>query len=242
MWLLLFSPPRRSLRWYSRRLSKRVEENKKARNALGTICLLLGVGAFFSNKVQKSQDDVSKKKQEDSITELQNQIKILVNGTVNQASATQLNSVVSLIEADFKHIENMCGHASSSQTRPVSPAADKGLEAPSTIRSTQKTVPSTDPNNPFGLQIVLQSDVQTPAAFKLTFSGPISDITFFMAAQPISFGRQYFVDPDDKAIAVVRQLSPPLGPESPMVINVLSKSQVRLISVTAIASTPGGSY
>jgi hypothetical protein len=224
---------------------KEIEQRPKLRKVIIVTCLCLGIVAMISDEVQKAQDEEKKEQAQLQIVGLRQQISILVNQSIVQATAAQVSSLETTVKQGFQSLGD------SSKGRPSKPPISKPThepssnqaEAPQILRPSQKRVPSADPDNAYGLQIIIQTDaILSPVGLKLKFSGPIGKINFFVAGQPVQFSSQSFVDQNHPEIGVIRLGSPPISPESPLVITVLSHQAVTLVSVDQISANPMAAY
>jgi hypothetical protein len=204
-----------------------------------TACIGLGIGAFFANQLQKSIDTTDKR-------ELRDQINILIKNSQTQATGDEVATVGSALTLGVQRLEDDIKRKNAESGKPTKPLPQDHTQAqpspqpPEVIRSTQKRVPSADPNSPFGLQVIITSDVSySPVELKLTFSGPIDKISFFMAGSPVMQMFQSFISPEDPNIGIVRIGYPPLSPETPMVVNVLSHTDVKLVSIEKASNILG---
>jgi hypothetical protein len=216
---------------------KRLEGRPKWRRGIVTACIVFGSLAFISNQIQKGQDKVEKE-------ELSKQIRILVNGSQTQATSADIRGLSDAISTGFQRLEAAIKGNTPVVAKPAKPEIPPKAPpaAPESIRFTSKRVPSTDPqNNPYALQIIVTSDVSvTPVGLAFTFTGPISSINFFLAGQSAMMMVQNFVVSDNPNVGVVRVGYPPLSPDSPMVLTILSKENVNLISIEKISAAMNG--
>jgi hypothetical protein len=156
-------------------------------------CILFGGLAFLANQFQKSEDSNER-------AGLRSQIEILIKNSQTQATGEEVATVGNALALGIHQLEGDIKTGSSSI--PKTPTAAVQPQAPTTapeaIRWTQKRVPSADPENKSGLHVIITSDTNiSPVGLKLKFSAPISNLTFFMAGQPVMQLFQSFVSPDD---------------------------------------------
>jgi hypothetical protein len=217
---------------------KKLEARPHWRGFIITLFIVFGGLAFISNQIQKGQDSADKKA-------LADQIKILVDGSQSEATSADIRSISGALKAGFDEISRELKSHDQNKSRPENPPKSPEPTptpptAPQSIRFTQKRVPSTDPNNPYALQVIIQSDTSvTPVGLALHFSGPIIGIRFFVAGQPVLMMTQSFVNPNDPTIGVIRFGYPALSPDSPIVISVISKAPVSLVSLDKISAAMG---
>ncbi len=97
--------------------------------------------------------------------------------------------------------------------------------------SQQRTVSNRD-DAKFALQVTIQTDVPTqPTAFMIECNGDIEDGHFFLAGQAVMMGVGYGVQPDKKSF-YLRFAFPAFTPESPIVVTLLSKTDIRVLKVS----------
>jgi hypothetical protein len=114
---------------------------------------------------------------------------------------------------------------------PVEPSISLGPSIVQHIRASQKRVTSSRDDAPFAIQLTLQSDVPSqPTAFMIECSGPIEEGKFFIAGQGVMMGVAYGVQPDRRHF-YFRFQYPPFTPESPIVVTLLSKEDIRVVSI-----------
>lgn len=101
------------------------------------------------------------------------------------------------------------------------------------VRASQRRTESNRSDAPFALQVILQTDIssQPPTAFMLECNGDIEDGSFFIAGQPAMMGVSLGVQAD-KRYFYLRFQYPAFTPESPLVVTLISKTDIRVTSVT----------
>jgi len=234
-----------------------LEKKPRWRFAIITACIAFGLLAVVSNQIQKAEDkrtaEVIRLQTASDRKALTGQITTLINGSQSQATSADVRSLSDGLSLGFQRLENAIRGASDSiekaAKKPVAPIVQSAAAAqaasgvaPQSIRFSQKRVPSADPSSPYGLQVIVQSDVSfSPVGLRLKFTGPIGKIDFFMAGQPMMMMTQNFVT-DNPSEGVVKVGYPALGPESPMVVTILSTTDVKLISIERISGTIGASH
>lgn len=221
---------------------KRLDSHPRWRRGIIVVCIAFGVLAFFSNQVQKGDDKANQVAQREQIRILVDQIRTLVHNSTTQATSADIRGLSDEISVGFQRMETgITGEHATPSPHPNRPVVSPPPPAPQGIRFTQKRVPSTDSENPYALQIVVQSDTSvTPVGLKFTFTSEISKIDFFMAGQTAMMMVQTFVVQADPKIGVVRVGYPPLSPDTPMVVTVLSKENVNLVSMDKISAAMNG--
>jgi hypothetical protein len=131
-------------------------------------------------------------------------------------------------------------------------AAIKGAKAPSKITPqnvgpqlppalvqnltfTQRKAPSNDPALPYGLQIIIQSNITIqPVGFAFVCTGEVGKLNFFIAGQGAYMNVQTGIAGEKNTVGFVKFSFPPLTPETPLVVTLLSKGDIRVTEVQQI--------
>lgn len=110
---------------------------------------------------------------------------------------------------------------------PTEPAAIQ-----SELRASQKRVDSQYPEAPYGLQVIIQTNVPIqPTGLLVHCNGEIYKGQFFVAGQPVMMS----VGEGWKGSDYQLQFgSPPFTPQSPVVVTLFSKSPIKVIGVNRI--------
>ncbi len=120
---------------------------------------------------------------------------------------------------------------------PVSetPPTSVGSLGPSVVQHaqwTQRRTNSTRDDAKFALQLIIQTDTPSqPTAFLIETSGDMVDGEFFVAGQPVMMGVSYGVQADKRHF-YLRFQYPAFTPEAPIVVTLLSKSDMVVTSVS----------
>jgi hypothetical protein len=205
---------------------EQLERYRKLRFGLATFIFVVGLGAVVSNSSQKSADKESAEKER---AELTAQISMLIASAQIQATG-----------ADLKKLGDRLVSAIQKQPKPTSgplskpaPPEEKPTPAPPTIENTtlvQRAAPSGDPKLPYGLQVIIQSNVVLDNVnFALECDGEIGNVEFFVAGQGIYMSKRIGIGGPNNNTATVAFAFPPLRPETPLVITLLSKAQIRVV-------------
>jgi hypothetical protein len=212
---------------------KKLEDRKTFRNWLAAIlfivALVFGVGGVYSNVVQKTEDQDERK-------ELRSQISTLINSAQIQATGEDIRKLDADVRDGLDRLAAaMSGGKSAAKSTAKKATAPPETSPPSTptvenTRLVQRSAPSDDPQLPYGLQVIIQSNIRLePVAFALECDGEVGKVSFFIAGQGVYMMTQTGVTGDKKNVAFVKFTFPPLTPETPLVVTLLSKSQIRVV-------------
>jgi len=193
---------------------KKLEHQKRKRIAIALfliiVGLFVGIGGVISNQRQK--------------TELTNQMTILINAAQTQVTHDDMTKLNSEMQNGFDRIiAAMKGKPIAA--RPVEPPPE--IPTIENTRIVQRNAPSDDPQFPYGLQVIIQSNIVIqPVAIALECDGNVGKVNFFIAGQTVYMGIQTRINNN---IATLRFNYPSLTPESSLVITLLSKSRIRVV-------------
>jgi hypothetical protein len=114
----------------------------------------------------------------------------------------------------------------------ITPPVETPTPAVQHVRFSQRAVPSDKPEYPYGLQVVIQTDVQeSRPALEIDFDGPIADdASFFVAGYTVMQNVTTTLSADRKSFAIEFAF-PDWKPESPLVVNVKSAQAVKVVGV-----------
>jgi hypothetical protein len=215
---------------------KRLERHRKIRIAVAALVFAVGLGAVISDSAQKTEDKTTAQTER---KELMKQISTLIASAQVQATGDDIKRVGSQVQTGVDRIVSVLG--GEKKLPPLAAPEKKGasLTAPEkpgpvpTIENTtlvQRSAPSSDPQLPYGLQVIIQSNVVLdPVAFALECDGEVGRVDFFIAGQGAYMNVQKGVAGPAKNTAIVRFSFPPLRPETPLVVTLLSKNQIRIV-------------
>jgi len=184
------------------------------------------------------RDDEEKSK---TMADLQASVKNLQSQTVSLMNAIQLQATL----GDFKHLESVIGDgftnleevmrgakrpqiSPSPPTKPLEPAVVEH------IRIVQRRAASSDPNAPYGLQVVMQTDVTIqPVAFEVQFDQEVSDANVFIVGEGVYTMKGTEIS-NDRRVFRFSFHSPAFTPNSSLVVAVQSKYDVRVVKIAKI--------
>jgi hypothetical protein len=217
---------------------KKLENHRILGFVLAGIIALGGLVAVVSDSVQKGQAETDR-------LQLTGQIGTLIASAQVQATKDDLLRIQLGMEQKFDADLATLNHASASgvkQPGKKEPSKVKPeVNAPviPTVENTtmvQRPAPSNDPQLPYGLQVIVQSNIVIqPVAMGFECDGPVGKVDFFVAGQGVYMSKQTGVMGQNNNIAIVKFGLPALRPETPMVVTLLSKSQIRVTKILKLA-------
>ena len=96
----------------------------------------------------------------------------------------------------------------------------------SEFRFTERRTDSVRKDAEYGLQVIIQTTTTIqPASFRIECTGDIADVKFFVAGQPAMMNMRTDINGN---VAFVSFGFPPFTPESPLVVTLLSKTDIRV--------------
>lgn len=200
-----------------------VERHRRWRLVVAAVCILIGIVGFKFGISQKRQSD--------------EQIRQLLGASILQATKDDIKSLEAHIDTGFNKVVeaiNGLGHGPVvsrpfPQPRPSPPPVVRH------IRYTERRTPSDKPQFPYALQVIVQTDVSIqPVALEIECEDEVNDLSFFVASQSVYFTvSQGFGGPKHN-VAFLRFTFPPLTPESPLVVTLFSKKDIRVLGVKRV--------
>jgi hypothetical protein len=114
----------------------------------------------------------------------------------------------------------------------IAPQVSLGPGVVQHLQVSQRRTASTDNTSPFALQVILQTDVTgpSPTAFMLETNGDIDSGSFFVSGQSVMMRVAYGVQADKRHFYFSFAF-PQFAPETPIVVTLLSKTDIRLVGV-----------
>jgi hypothetical protein len=103
------------------------------------------------------------------------------------------------------------------------------------VQMIQQPAPSNNPQLPYALQVIVQTEQHTfPVSFAFGCTGPIGGMTYFVAGQlSTSFTDLVANAGQGKSTAVLRFSSPVMTPNTPLVVTLYSKTEIRVLQLRA---------
>jgi hypothetical protein len=187
--------------------------------------MLIGAQGIYLYKDSHGQEQ-ARKRLEDAIGNLQQQTQALMNALRLQVTLD-----------DLKHLETVVtnGFGQIAHGKPTAPAkAQPSVPVPQAIRIIQRRAASTNANAPFGLQVVMQTDVTIqPVAFRVECDGEITDASVFIVGEPMYFVKATQISADRKSFLFSFH-SPAFTPNGSLVVSLQAKSDIRVTKVVQI--------
>jgi hypothetical protein len=185
--------------------------------------IIIGVTGFLAGLKQKRQ--------------LENQIRTFSAAVQIAATKDDIQGLTAHIDDGFSNlVAAIKGVKPPPPTKKVTPVEPQ--LPPPLVRNlvfTQRRAPSTDPRFPYGLQVIIQSNINIqPVGFAFVCDGEISKVDFFVAGQGAYFNVLTGISGDKKNVGLVKFSFPALTPETPLVVTLLSKTDVRVVEVQQV--------
>jgi hypothetical protein len=210
---------------------RQLEDRKMIRMSLAAglvvVGILFGAGGVISNSVQKAEERAAADQER---KELRSQITKLINSSQIQATGEDIRKLDVDVRDGFERLASAMLGRKSAQKSPPSSASPPPTPTLENTRLVQRRAPSSDPQLPYGLQVIIQTNIRLePVAFALECDGEIGKVDFFVAGQGIYMMVRKGITGDKMNVAIVGFSLPALIPETPLVVTLLSKSQIRVV-------------
>jgi hypothetical protein len=221
---------------YMNELQDALKDKKGRRWFAAIVFVFLGCLAFISDLKQKAEDKAeitqerADSKAEREAAQKDRQTLINQNGQLiafgqSQATGDDLRKIAGDL------LKGIGGVSTAVKERP-SPIAEIQPLPPPTVehtRFTYRRAASTDPEYPFGLQVIISSDIKIdPVGFAIECTGEVGKVAFFVTGQAMYMMSYAGPAPSDKNVAIVKFAFPSLQPETPLVVTILSKTDIRV--------------
>lgn len=200
------------------------EQHRRWIAAFVVACVMgLGIGAY-----QQYQSVISSRESGKEKNTLTAQIMTLTNAASTQATSDDINRIRSEILDSFDRvIVAIQAKPGSPLPRLTPPVAQPPVPTVENTRLVQKNTTSDRPEFPYGLQVIIQSNVVIqPVSFALECDGEIGDSSFFIAGQAVYMSVQKTIRGN---VAEISFNFPSLTPESPLVVTLLSRAQIKVV-------------
>lgn len=202
----------------------KMEGTKRWRFGVSIILILIGTTGFWQGLRQKH--------------DLQSQITTLTSAAAIEATKDDLKQLATHLDDGFTRVVNALGILSKTPKQPViTPSLPPQSAAPTVehTRFTWRVVPSDKPEFPYALQVIIQSDVTIePVSFAVECTGPVEEVRSFIAGQGAYFNVFNVPSEQNKNVGIVHFTFPPLKPETPLVVTLLSKQDIRVKSISKL--------
>jgi hypothetical protein len=217
---------------------ERLKERRGARLAIAALIFLMGLGAVVSDSAQKTQDRNEAKSERDKAAkereDLTRQVLTLISSAQVQATKDDLRDLGKTMATGFDRvvaaIKGKTGATGSTGAEaPQVPAQTAPVPTVAQTRMVQRSATSDDPKFPYGLEVIVQSNVAMNVAFAFECSGEVGRVKFFIAGENVYQNVNVGPSVDNKNIAVLKFSSPTLKPEKPLVVTILSEHEIRVV-------------
>jgi len=208
------------------------------RYVLGTCLILYAVLAWWQqSRVIKSAN----KDREDAITRTSEKVAAETSKQVTKTVSELYSQMISGQKAQIANLETELRSKpiKVEVTNPASvPGSPQTVPTPSPILSgiriaSQRQIPSDEPSLPFGLEVVVQTDVDiAPVKLAILCDGPIGKgRAQFEAAAVYTMERQG-LSRGNENIFVAEWETPAWTPQRPIIVRLFSKSAIRAIGLS----------
>ncbi len=174
------------------------------------------------------------------------QLNTLVAASATQATAEDVRGLRQEVRDGFVNLQGsmdrvasaiVAGALVTTTTTTTSPSQTTTSTSPPPIlrhlRFTEQRIPSDKPESPYGLRVIIQTDISTqPTSLQLQFDGPIDNGTFFVTGQGIMMNVLTTRSSDGRTFGLSFAF-PPWTPASPIVVTIYSKGAVRVTGLAA---------
>ena len=196
------------------------------------ICGIIGIGIGVYQQNMNANAD----------KEFRKQIATLLNASTTQASIDDVKKIGTDMKTTMQ--EGFDRVVSAIKAKPILlqplkpvPVAQVPASVP-TIENTrliQRPTISDDPKFPYGLQVIIQSNVTIqPFGVALECDKEVGKVNFFIAGQAVNMSMMTDIVGPQKNIALLRFGFPPLTPESSLIVTLLSKTQIRVVKASKL--------
>ena len=235
MWSYLLPVVAALYAWLQLRKDWRAHETPWRQGAAFALILVIAVGTAVNN-YRSTRRSVAEHAQEQkrsadlqhSVDAMRGQIDNLLKtstfNTQRDALALELKGFHDDLRAGFSKLGVAIKQHSVEQSAASPPVPH--------VQIVQRPTPALTDEARYGLQVIIQPDMQMPASFRIKCDGPIADAQFYIAGQGATMNVRTGVDGNSYIVSVGY---PPIGPTNPLVVNLYSKEK---INVTRVESFP----
>jgi hypothetical protein len=214
---------------YMNELQAGLKDKRRARWLIAVVLVLFGVGAFISDTTQKNQDKAELEAERNSAREDRKMFLQQTNQLLTFAQSQATKDDLKQLGIDI--LNGLSKVESAIRGKPPKAILPPALPPPTVehTRFTTRRAPSSDPAAPYGLQVIIQSDITiSPVDFGIECTGEVSSVTSFLTGQGVYMSVYNGAAPNNKNVAVVRFTFPPMEPSTPLVVTILSKEDIRV--------------
>jgi hypothetical protein len=201
---------------------------KKLPRKVGWLIAAIGVIIFFANLQEMSSQDAAQKELGNALTILSGQNKELTKSMGKLDTQNQeLESLTQSLRTQNSELSAQISELSR-QVIKNSPVVGRVAH----FQFNERQIVSSNESLPNALQItILTDEVIEKPAFVLTCDGPIAEGRFFIPGQLIYTMTEQLIT-DNKRSFGFRFASPSFTPESPIIVTLFSKSEIRCSDLT----------
>jgi len=188
--------------------------------------MALAIFAIASNHAQRVWDDKDKEATRHQVTQI-------LNG---QATHEDVKTLDQHISDGFAQV--VAAITARKPSPPVEIVKPREPELPPALVQhmtiTQRRVPSTDETAKYGLQVILQTNINIPVGFAFHCTGSVEKMDYFLVGQGAYMSvLQGYLD-DGRTVPFIKIGFPQLTPEAPLVVTFFSRGDIRVTSVEQI--------
>jgi len=222
----------------TKELETALKDKRYLKWSIVIVLCLIGVGGLVSDSIQKQEDKAELKSERDNArqdrTTLSRQVLQLISSAQIQATSDDIKHLSTDVVNGFDRVEAALKGIKPRKTAITTSAVPT---APASLSVTQRRAPSADAHFPYGLQVIIQTSTTIqPVGLRLCFDGPVGSATFFVAGESAFVGRLdgiHYPGECPNAYAFGFHF-PAFTPEHPIVVTVLSASDIKLTSLEQI--------
>lgn len=213
-------------------LQESLKERRRARWFAAIVLVLIGFLGFFSDRIQRGQEKAALAQERQNAakdrTNLLQQNAQLIQFGQTQATREDMKKLDTDLVGGFGRLEAAI-KGLPAPPRPTQPAPPPTVER---THFTWRRAPSNNPSLPYGLQIIIQSDVVIdPVSFAIECTGPVGQVSSFISGQGAYMNVYNGPAEGHPNVAIVHFTFPPLKPETPLVVTILSKDDIRVKAI-----------
>jgi hypothetical protein len=219
---------------YMDELQDSLKRKRVARWSVAIFFIIMGIFAFVSDLVQRNADKAELGSEREASRKdrelLLNQNGQLIAFAKSEATHDDIRVMT---QDSLRGIGNL---NSTVRQHPPPTATTEPLPQPTVehTRFTFRRAPSNDPALPYGLQVIISSDTTIPVGFAILCTGEVGKVNAFIAGHGAYMDTFIGPSPNNKNVAVVKFSFPSLAPESPLVVTILSKTDIRVQEIGKI--------
>jgi len=185
--------------------------------------LIVGIIAITGYMVAESNDG-----------KLKGQLATMFQQVKLEATKGDIGDLIAHIDSGFKSVTDAIEELCKPKKQPakiIPQPVIVPLPVPPHVSVTQSRAVSTDSQFRYGLQVTIQSDQSIPASFQIECTGAVGKVDAFMVGRAAYMEVMLGSAANNPNVAIVHYGYPPLTPQSPLVVTILSKEDIRVTGV-----------